>query len=124
MDVFRGPRGRFHLSSTDVAPWRDPTAFQRLLETSEGNIWKRGMLSTEEQTLRESHLAARANPKVVSVGRDVDFHLQNTGKLCSRRPASPSEVERQPPFNDLSPPLSPGTPGAGLLLLLFMYILR
>lgn len=61
--TFLGPGGRFHLSSTDVAPWRDPTVFQRLLETSEGNIWKRGMLSTEEQTPRESHFSSQSKPQ-------------------------------------------------------------
>lgn len=60
--TFLGPWGRFHLSSTDVAPRRDPSVFQRLLGTSEGNVWQRGVFSTEEQSQGQRHLAAPANP--------------------------------------------------------------
>lgn len=41
VDVFGGAQGWFPLERRRCRSAEDPTVFQRLLETSEGNIWKR-----------------------------------------------------------------------------------
>lgn len=68
---------------------------KRLLGSAERHIWKKTVSSTAEQTLRK-HSAAKANPKVVSEGWNVDFHLQKKWMMCQSCPFYKWSQEAKP----------------------------
>lgn len=101
--TFWGPRGGFHLSSADVAPWRIPLGFrgfQRHLRGTfgRGHVKHRGANSEKEPLSRQSEA-----PRSCQWDEMLIFHLRGTRKLRSCRPISHVKSRGNGFFNDLSP---------------------